>query len=171
MSEDILGRILEVHDQQRDPISDSDLDQDSPIPVTLYWTKGEWDRLKTLQQYAKQRTAALEDLMKQIADKAPPPGPAEHSDATFSEANKLAFAHGYDCARWELSQIAVDAMKTSDKALLRAQRAETELRERAPLLVALELIAELNGDQPARSNWDMLRLARAALASVREGAQ
>jgi hypothetical protein len=59
-------------------------------------------------------------------------------------------------------------MKTSDKALLRAQRAETELRERAPLLASLELIAELNGDQPARSNWDMLRLARAALDSLEE---
>lgn len=32
--------------------------------------------------------------------------------------------------------------------------------------VALNLIAEMDGDQPARSDWDMLRIARAALKAA-----
>ena len=32
--------------------------------------------------------------------------------------------------------------------------------------VALNLIAEMDGDQPARSDWDMVRIARAALKAA-----
>lgn len=47
-------------------------------------------------------------------------------------------------------------------ATLRAQS------EREKVLVeALQRISEMDGDQPARSDWDMLRIARAALAGAR----
>ena len=34
------------------------------------------------------------------------------------------------------------------------------------LLKALKLIAEMDGDQPARSDWDMVRIARTAIAKA-----
>ena len=49
---------------------------------------------------------------------------------------------------------------TSD--LHHAREENKRLRE------ALALIAELDGDQPARSDWDMLRIARAALKGTEE---
>lgn len=42
--------------------------------------------------------------------------------------------------------------------------ADANLIAAAPeLLKALTMIAEMDGDQPARSDWDMVRIARAAL--------
>jgi hypothetical protein len=37
------------------------------------------------------------------------------------------------------------------------------------LIEALTLITEMDGDQPARSDWDMVRIARAAADKIRAG--
>ena len=53
-------------------------------------------------------------------------------------------------------------------ALIRAQAERVrvlEIREHRAE-VALNLIAEMDGDQPARSDWDMVRIARAALKAA-----
>ena len=45
--------------------------------------------------------------------------------------------------------------------------ADAALIAAAPdLLKALTLITEMDGDQPARSDWDMVRIARAALKAA-----
>lgn len=45
--------------------------------------------------------------------------------------------------------------------------ADAQLIAAAPeLLKALTMIAEMDGDQPARSDWDMVRIARAALKAA-----
>lgn len=49
---------------------------------------------------------------------------------------------------------------TSD--LHHAREENKRLRE------ALALLTEMDGDQPARSDWDMLRIARAALRGTEE---
>ena len=49
---------------------------------------------------------------------------------------------------------------TSD--LHHAREENKRLRE------ALTLITEMDGDQPARSDWDMLRIARAALTQEKQ---
>jgi hypothetical protein len=45
--------------------------------------------------------------------------------------------------------------------------ADAQLIAAAPdLLKALTLITEMDGDQPARSDWDMVRIARTAIAKA-----
>ena len=40
------------------------------------------------------------------------------------------------------------------------------LKQNQRLIGALTLITEMDGDQPARSDWDMVRIARAALKAA-----
>ena len=104
--------------------------------------------------------SALEALEK-IAGEAPwkPPNaspsvawPPNWSDDLRDTVNDMildAFREGFDRALWESGQIADEALKAATG-------------ERV-LVAALEQITEMDGDQPARSDWDMVRIARAAL--------
>jgi hypothetical protein len=59
------------------------------------------------------------------------------------------------------------ATETEDDAAMRrietARAAAALIRAQADALI---LITEMDGDQPARSDWDMVRIARAALKAA-----
>jgi hypothetical protein len=60
--------------------------------------------------------------------------------------------------RWDLNGVNV---------LTEQNVADARLVAAAPgLLEALKLIAAMDGDQPARSDWDMVHIARAAIAKA-----
>ena len=60
-----------------------------------------------------------------------------------------------------------DRVATLHSLLDDAAKKVGEQRQRiAALETALKLIAEMDGDVPARSDWDMVRIARSALGDA-----
>ena len=63
--------------------------------------------------------------------------------------------------------ITEDRVATLHSLLNDAAKKVGEQRQRiAALETALKLITEMDGDQPARSDWDMVRIARSALGDA-----
>lgn len=86
--------------------------------------------------------------------------------ASFDESARLVGESAHYCTPLLLAA----AEKLQEMASFQLEQARlciADQRQIAELKQTLRLIAEMDGDQPARSNWDMLRLACAALEATR----